>query len=125
MQHVSCTVALSGDITNTVHKADITVAEVAVLRAIHGAGAIMDIRALSMDKRPHAEEIARLRGIYQAKDGDGRLLINLLFPGITPTLPVRLSDIGLEETDEPPVRPAKAPAETADAITSATDGAGE
>jgi hypothetical protein len=105
MQHASCTVALNGDITYTVHKPDVTVAEIAVLRAIHGADAVRDIQPTYMDKRPHAEERERLTLEYNsAKDHDDVLIVSKVFPSFS-QLPVTLKDIGVEIdfTPEPEV----------------------
>lgn len=96
MQHASCTVALNGDITYTVFKPDVTVAEIALLKAIHGEGSIRDIQPTFMDKRPHAEERERLTLEYgAAKDHKDEPLVKQLFPGLAP-LPVTFKDIGLD-----------------------------
>ena len=110
MQHASCTVALNGDITYTVHKPDVTVAEIAVLRAIHGPDAVRDIQPTYMDKRPHAEERERLTLEYgNAKDHDDVTIVSKVFPSFS-QLPVTFRDIGLDidgserETEEKPRR---------------------
>lgn len=96
MQHASCKVALNGDITFTVVKPDVTVAEIAILRAIHGADAIRDIEPTFMDKRPHAEERQRLVELYgHAKDHDDKQIYSQVFPGMGP-LPVTFRDIGYD-----------------------------
>jgi len=96
MQHASCLVALGGDITFTVVKPDVTVAEIALLKAIHGADAVRDIQPTFMDKRPHAEERERLTLEYgHARDHKDEPLIAKIFPGLAP-LPVTFRDIGLD-----------------------------
>jgi hypothetical protein len=101
MQHASCQVALNGDLTFIVPKPDVTVAEIAVLRAIHGADAVRDIQPTFMDKRPHAEERERLMFEYgAARDHKDEILVKQLFPGLSP-LPVTFKDIGLEIDCDP------------------------
>ena len=107
MQHASCLVALGGDITFTVVKPDVTVAEIAILRAIHGADAIRDIKPTFMDKRPHAEERERLALEYgAAKDHKDEPLLKQIFPGLGP-LPVTFRDIGLDLDGNEPVEEEK------------------
>jgi hypothetical protein len=96
MQHASCKVALAGDITFTVQKPDVTVAEIALLKAIHGADAVTDIQPTFMDKRPHAQERERLTLEYgHAKDHDDKSIFSQLYPGLA-QLPVTFRDIGLD-----------------------------
>jgi hypothetical protein len=95
-------VALNGDITFTVFKQDVTVPEIALLRALHGPDSIRDIKPLYMDKRSHAEERSRLLLEYgNAKDHKDESIFEKLFPGLSP-LPVHLKDIGIEIADEEP-----------------------
>jgi hypothetical protein len=96
MQHASCNVALNGDITFIVHKPDVTVAEIAILRAIHGADAVRNIEPTYTDKRPHAQERERLVLEYgKAKDHKDETLIDKVFPSFSP-LPTSFKDIGLD-----------------------------
>jgi hypothetical protein len=107
MQHASCTVALNGDITYTVFKPDVTVAEIALLKAIHGEGAVSDIQPTFMDKRPHADERERLTHEYgAAKDHKDEPLIKQLFPGLS-ALPATFKDIGLDIEGNEPVEEEK------------------
>lgn len=89
MQRVNCTVRLSGDTGNTVLKSEVTVAEVAVLRSIHGNEAVVDIKPVRQCKTPHREERDRLSLIY------GAPRVAALFPGMISRLPVTLDDIAL------------------------------
>lgn len=89
MQRVNCTVRLNGDTGNTVLKSEVTVAEVAVLRSIHGNEAVVDIKPVRQCKTPHREERDRLSLIY------GAPRVAALFPGMIPRLPVTLDDIAL------------------------------
>lgn len=107
MQHASCQIALNGDITFTVVKPDVTVAEIALLRAIHGADAVRNIEPTFMDKRPHAEERDRLAREYgNAKDHDDKPYLPQLFPGLSP-LPVTFRDIGLDIDGSEPIEEEK------------------
>lgn len=103
MQHASCLVALGGDITFTVLKPDVTVPEIALLKAIHGADAVRDIKPTFMDKRPHAEERERLTLEYgHARDHKDEPIISKIFPGLG-ALPVTFRDIGLDLDGNEPV----------------------
>lgn len=85
MQHASCIVALGGDITFTVVKPDVTVPEIALLKAIHGADAVRDINPTFMDKRPHSVERDRLNFEYgHARDHKDEPLISKIFPDWLP-----------------------------------------
>src|SRR3546814_1304686 len=61
MQRVDCQVRLSGKLTHTVGKKNISVAEIVALRAIHGADAVVDVQPKANDKTPHAAEMDHLR----------------------------------------------------------------
>ena len=101
MQHASCIVALNGDITFTVVKPDVTVAEVAILRAIHGMDAVTNIVCTYMDKRSHAEERERLFFQYgSARSTRDEPLVSVVFPSMS-KLPVTFRDIGLEIDGSP------------------------
>jgi hypothetical protein len=98
MQHCSCTVYLGGDLGHSVWKADVTVAEIALLRAIHGEDACQDIQPTFMAKTKQADELERLRALYSASNitKEGKRMVDEVYPGRNPTLPVNLSDIGVE-----------------------------
>lgn len=109
MQLANCHVRLSGDMTNEVFKPGVTPAEVAVLRALHGADAVVKIQPTVMDKRPHAQEFDRLKQVY------GDKIVVAAFPGAVPQLPVSFKDIGIDVyADDKPARKKREPA-TADA----------
>lgn len=69
-------------------KLGVTVAEIALLRSIHGANSVVDIRPTINDKRPHALELARLTKRY------GEKAIEKAWPGAVKRLPVQLIEIG-------------------------------
>src|SRR3546814_9505824 len=102
MQRVDCQVRLSGKLTHTVGKKNISVAEIVALRAIHGADAVVDVQPKANDKTPHAAEMDHLRKTY------GDKVILALLPGHSPRIPVSLKDVGLDREgkqigDIPPV----------------------
>ena len=82
-------------------KQGVTVAEIALLRSIHGAGSVIDIRPTVNDKRPHALELARLTKRY------GEKAVEKAWPGAVKRLPVQLVEIGedlhalMDAMDEP------------------------
>lgn len=120
MELANCLVALGGDRDNTVPKYDVTPAEVAVLCAIHGADAVFDIEPLEKEITVNPrEEVARLAGLYTAKDDEGVLVVAKVYPGVTPVLHQTFADLGLPdefykatERQKPKAAPrrAKAPA---------------
>lgn len=93
MQHCRCKVFLDGDRNHEVLMADVTVAEIVVLRAVHGGDAVTDIQPTRMTKTNHAEEFARLQHRYDRK----QVKVAELFPGANPKLPVNMKDIGQPE----------------------------
>jgi len=104
MQLVSCYVNLAGDLRHVVFKQSVSVAEVLVLRALHGQNAvtkIMPIGSASGHVIGNVAEKDRLTDIYGRKrDGIGRALIEKLFPGFNPRMPATLKDIGVSEFDD-------------------------
>jgi hypothetical protein len=74
-----------------IHKAEVTAAEVVILKHIHGTDSIVNVEKTREDRREHPKECARLARVY------GKKVFEALFPGISPRLPVTLSDIGLDE----------------------------
>lgn len=94
METARVSIALSGDLNNVVYLNDISVPEAAVLRTLHGRGSVSIVYIEAMNKRAHAVELKRLRGKYDAA------VIDKLFPGESPKLPVHFSDIGMSEPVE-------------------------
>lgn len=100
MQLCDCEVRIADSAGHTVIKNNVTPAEIIILKAIHGASAVVNIQPTKMDKRPHGEEWERLTkaygrapdGLMDAGNGD---LLEKLFPGAQKNLPVSLKDIGL------------------------------
>lgn len=101
MQICSCKVRLAGSLNMQIPKARVSVAEIAVLQAVHGQDAVTDIKPLRMTKESHAAEVDRLKLFY------GPEIIKHLFPGLSPRLPVKLADVGLSSDgapDEPEIQ---------------------
>src|SRR3546814_10165402 len=67
MQRVDCQVRLSGKLTHTVGTKNISVAEIAALRAIHSAHAVVDVQPKANDKTPHAAAMDHPRKTYGHK----------------------------------------------------------
>lgn len=82
MQIANCQVAIGGDVGNTVPKYSVTAAEIAVLRAIHGDHAVLDIDPIGNVERGNGEELGRIRAAYgNARDTENNSIVNMLFPG--------------------------------------------
>lgn len=102
MQFARCMVRLSGDAGTVIAKAPVSPAEVLLLRAIHGPDAVENLKLMpGNDRAPHGEEMARLRELYTAQDESG-FIVNRLFPGANPRLPVKFSDVGIDLGDDEP-----------------------
>jgi hypothetical protein len=96
MQFADVTVRLSGDINFSIEKANVSVAEIMLLRAIHGGeDAVTNIRPTAVSRGLAAKKIKD--DMLQKYAGtSGEPLIEKMFPGIDPRLPKTLKDIGLE-----------------------------
>lgn len=102
MQICNCLVRLGGDARHTVEKRAISVSEIAVLEAIHGSGSVEDIQPVENDKRSHKDELEDLARRYAPKaTSDRGNVVRQLFPGMNPTLPVTLEEIGKVNPNKP------------------------
>jgi hypothetical protein len=82
MQTANIMVALGGDLGNTVPKYDVTTAEIAVLRAIHGDDAVFDIQPVGEVPMRNRDELQRLKLLYGgAKDRENKPHVEILYPG--------------------------------------------
>lgn len=81
MQTANCYVHIGGDSGTTVPKYQITVSEIAVLRAIHGPDSITEIEPSDDVVRTDRAEIARLHEIYSRPDTRNDGPVGTLFPG--------------------------------------------
>jgi hypothetical protein len=91
MQYVSCAVQIAGDKNNVVVRSRVSVAEVLILRRIHGDDAVTDIRVLPghTNESPVAAR-EELKKFYKPE------LVMSVYPGGHPSLPQHASDIGLD-----------------------------
>jgi hypothetical protein len=143
MQTAHCLLSLGGDHGNTVMKYDVTAAEIAVLRAIHGDESVKDVEPAGDVKRPHRVERERLLGIYgMAKIPDTKVsVVETMFPGVAARVFETLQEIDLPESfykatghltaqssepdeDAPETEP-DAPAQATDEADETEDGVGE
>lgn len=99
MQFINGLLALGGDMRNTVPLVEMSVAEVHLLRAIHGHEAVHDVAPIDgeRDVAPRAE-IARLVEKYPAKDEDGRQIAEKVFAGGAASVPMEVADLDLPES---------------------------
>lgn len=88
MKLANIMLGIGGGRDNTFPKYNVTAAEIAVLRAIHGEDAVFDVEPLAADAeedgrpRSNRQELSRLRALYGgAKDGNGVPFVDSLFPG--------------------------------------------
>ncbi|OFX03283.1 MAG: hypothetical protein A3E78_12165 [Alphaproteobacteria bacterium RIFCSPHIGHO2_12_FULL_63_12] len=63
---------LGGSLSHVIPKPDVTAPEIMVLRAIHGADAVVDIKPTRMDKTSHRAERERLENVYGQPGPSGK-----------------------------------------------------
>ncbi|MFY7925569.1 MAG: Rho termination factor N-terminal domain-containing protein [Aquidulcibacter sp.] len=100
METANVFVAIGGDRRNTVPKYNVTVAEVEVLRFIHGEDAVFDIELLPETvKRTHRQEIGRLTEKYGRQEGEARVspAVATLYPGSGARVPETFEDLDLPD----------------------------
>lgn len=112
MQIANCLVAIGGDAGNTVPKYNVTAGEIAVLRAIHGESAVLDIDPKGEINRSNNEELGRLRANYgNARDTENNSIVNVLFPGVGARVFQTIDELEIDETFfKPTSRATTAPA---------------
>lgn len=72
MQTANIMLHVGGDSGTIVPKYAVTVSEIAVLLAIHGAGSVSEIEPTEDVSRSHREEITRLHEIYTRPGSNGK-----------------------------------------------------
>ena len=114
MQTANILLAIGGDRGNTVPKSRVSAAEIALLRAIHGDEAVFDIEPLDLpavdeegEVLTNRDELQRLKRVYQAAKIDGKLVVELLYPGAAARVFETLDELGLPEEYFKPVAHAK------------------
>jgi hypothetical protein len=91
-------VRLGGDAANTVPRYNVTAAEIAVLQVIHGNDAIFNVKPRGTIERAQRVERARLAALYQAKDSDGNVHVEKLYPGAAARVFETLDELILADT---------------------------
>lgn len=99
MQLVHCTVNLAGDPRKQVRRINVSVPEIQLLKEIHGNDAVIELNYAGA--REGFDELEHLKRWYGGKL-EISAIIERMFPGSRPNLPLMLSDIGYGEiaTDE-------------------------
>jgi len=95
MEFANCLVNIGGDAGNQVPKEHVSVAEMAVLRALHGDEAVHTIEPLPVDNVDIHEELDRINAFYGRKE-ENQKLIRQIFP-LASHMPLRLRDLRLPE----------------------------
>jgi hypothetical protein len=76
MYRYSAKIRIGGSVLNEVRKTNMSAAEVILLRRLHGADALAELKETGSDKAPHAEERQRLVKIYCNGESERRTKIN-------------------------------------------------
>jgi len=92
MQVCNCTVAIGGDAGMTVYKEGVSVAEIAILRGVHGEDAVRNIEVVADEKIDNTEERSRLISIYRSPEG----IVKDTFGAVGP-LPKTLDEAGISD----------------------------
>ncbi len=107
MEKGNALVALGGDSGNTVPKYDVTPAEVAVLRVIHGDDAVFDIEKTGKIDRTNRQELSRLTEVYGQRQPNGNSAapaVSALFPGAAARVFESFDELELDESLFKPAR---------------------
>lgn len=96
MEIATIELALGGDAGHTVRKSEVTAAEIAVLRAIHGESAVFDVTPTGRIIRSNKEELERIFTLYgKAQNHEGEAVIAKMFPGVGARVLTTLAELGL------------------------------
>lgn len=101
MDLAKCSLRLGGNAGQTIQKYDVTPAEIAVLRVVHGDDAVSDIKWTGEIQRSHRAEIQRLHAFYGSRQQDGAIVsraVASLFPGAAARVFEKLTE--LDDIDE-------------------------
>lgn len=93
MEYANVEIRLAGSLENTVRK-EVSSPEIAVLKAIHGHDAVVNIKKSRTAPTEQAVERSRLEKNY------GESVIAKFFPGVTSKLPATLAEVGVEVPEE-------------------------
>lgn len=103
MDLINCEIAIGGDRGNTVAKYGVTVAELAVLIALHGEDAVFNIDPAGKVARRNKDERERLRFAYGATrvrgddEIDAKSVVELLYPGAAARVHEDLDELEVPE----------------------------
>lgn len=119
MRQYSVSVRLGGSTQQVVTGKIVTIPEIAVLRALHGSDAIVDVcpapKEIREIARTDAEERDRLKRRYDHPTPDAEPLVDKLFGGPLGRLPTKLAEIGIDPRAEADALRARAEAMSASA----------
>lgn len=93
MEYANVEVRLAGSLENTVRK-EVSAPEIAVIKALHGHDAVVNIKRSRVAQVDQASERDRLGKFY------GDEVIAKFFPGVTAKLPSTLAEVGVEVPEE-------------------------
>lgn len=93
MEYANVEVRLAGSLENTVRK-EVSAPEIAVIKALHGHDAVVNIKKTRTAPVEQAVERDRLGKFY------GDEVIAKFFPGVTAKLPATLAEVGVEVPEE-------------------------
>ena len=103
MQTCTVEVLLGGNVKNTAILQNVTPAEVQILRQLHGLNSVQFRGERDEAKHRHSEEVERLRDKYRTSDptimGAKIPVFDRVFPGVSPKLPIRFSEINFGEQE--------------------------
>lgn len=100
MQTANILLALGGDRDNQIPKYNVTPAEIAVLRLIHGDESVTDVEPVGELKRSSKEERQRLNDIYARVQPNGTrkaVEVDALFPGAAARVFETFDELDLDE----------------------------
>jgi len=98
METANIMLALGGDAGNTVPKYGVTVAEIAVLRLIHGESSVTDVEPVGEIERTNRQELERLNLLFRRPEGaEQRSPVATLFPGAGARVFTSLDELDIPE----------------------------
>lgn len=93
MQYGKFTINLNDDMVSSVIRHGVTPAEAEVLRALHGYHSVTAIEITETRDTSTTQEMERLQKRFKSKKS--RQVLNRIFPGSRPRLPINFSDIDI------------------------------
>jgi hypothetical protein len=97
VHHCSATVRIKGDLLFTVHKPSLTIAEIVLLRAIHGQEAVVDVVLVGKSKRTLRADRDRLLRQYGSAQAIEKV-IGVMFQNVSVQPLETMEDIGLSSS---------------------------